>query len=45
MSPKYQLVAYYYEMRAWDLTRVRAAVVKGWITEAEYQQITGEVYE
>lgn len=45
MSPKYQLVAYYYEMRMWDLNRVKAAVVKGWVTGAEYQQITGEVYE
>ena len=45
MSPKYQLVAYYYGMRAWDLTRVRAAVAKEWITGAEYQQITGETYE
>ena len=44
MSPKYQLVAYYYEMRVWDLDRVRAAVVKGWITETEYQQITGDAY-
>lgn len=30
--------------RLWDETRVRNAVAKGWITEEEFQEITGQAY-
>lgn len=30
--------------RLWNEDRVRNAVVKGWITEEEYNEITGEDY-
>lgn len=30
--------------RLWDINRVRDAVRTGTITEAEYEEITGEVY-
>lgn len=31
--------------RMWDEEKVRNAVVKGWITPAEFEEITGEPYE
>lgn len=43
-SNKYETVKRYYSLRLWDATRVRNAVVKGWITEAEFAEITGEAY-
>ena len=45
MSSKFKKVKSYYESGLWDISRVRNAVVKGWITEEEYFIITGEVYE
>ena len=30
--------------RVWDINRVRNAVEKGWITEEEFTEITGEAY-
>lgn len=30
--------------RLWNEDRVKNAVVKGWITEEEYNEITGEDY-
>lgn len=30
--------------RLWSLAMVKKAVVKGWITEAEFKEITGEDY-
>ena len=30
--------------RLWDIIRVRNAVMKGWITEKEFKEITGENY-
>lgn len=43
-SPKYDLVKKYYDKGLWDIDRVRKAVVKGWITEDEFESITGEPY-
>ena len=45
MSKKYELVKHYYDACLWNLTRVRNAVVKGWITAEEFKTITGEPYE
>lgn len=45
MSKKYSLVKRYYDNGLWNKAMVRNAVVKGWITAAEYEEITGEVYE
>ena len=44
MSKKYALVKKYYDSGLWNITMVRNAVVKGWITEAEFTEITGEEY-
>lgn len=45
MSPKFNKVKGYYDNGLWNKTMVRNAVVKGWITAEEYQEITGEEYE
>lgn len=45
MSPKFEKVKSYYDAGLWSKTRVRNAVVKGWITPDEYRIITGEDYE
>lgn len=44
MSPKFNKVKGYYDSGLWNKTMVRNAVVKGWITAAEYKIITGEDY-
>lgn len=44
-SSKYELVKGYYDSDRWSKRAVRNAVVKGWITASEYEEITGEVYE
>lgn len=44
MSKNYEKVKNYYNRKLWDIDRVYSAVGK-WITEAEYQEITGEVYK
>lgn len=44
MSPKYNKVKTYYDNGLWNKTMVRNAVLKHWITPAEYQMITGEDY-
>lgn len=43
-SEKYDLVKEYYDNDFWDLKKVRRAVVKEWITEEEFCEITGEPY-
>jgi len=43
-SPKYDKVKEYYDKGLWGITAVRQAVVKGWITESEYEEIVGESY-
>jgi len=46
-SKYYERVLYYYTTfvngkRLWDIDRVTEAVNKGWITEEEFDEITGE---
>lgn len=43
-SKNYNKVKDYYDNGLWTIDRVRKAVDKGWITEAEYEEITGEKY-
>lgn len=45
MSKKFSQVKYFYDNGVWGKTEVRNAVIKNWITAAEYKQITGEKYE
>ena len=45
MSKKYSIVKDYYDRKLWNETRVRNAVKKGWITEEEFYEITGEQYQ
>lgn len=50
-SPKFATVKKYYNTfkpdgtRMWTEEMVKNAVVKGWITAAEYEEIVGEPYE
>lgn len=44
MSAKYKTVKKYYKNGLWTIDKVRNAVVKGWITEEEFEEITGEKY-
>jgi hypothetical protein len=44
MSNKFEKVKSYYERGLWDISRVRNAVVKGWITAEEFFMITDEIY-
>lgn len=44
-SPKFDLIKSWYDSGRWSLTAVRNAVIKGWIAAAEFEEITGEVYE
>ena len=43
-SKNYEKVKKYYKGGNWTIQMVRNAVVKGWITEAEFKEITGEDY-
>ena len=43
-SKNYQKVKRYYDMKMWEEIRVRNAVKLGWITQAEFQEITGKKY-
>lgn len=43
-SEKFALVKEYYDTGIWSKKAVKNAVKKGWITPAEYKEITGEVY-
>ena len=43
-SEKFELVKNYYDSGLWKKKAVKNAVKKGWITAAEYQEITGEPY-
>lgn len=43
-STHFNKVKYYYEHNLWNIDRVRQAVVKGWITEAEFFEICHEPY-
>lgn len=44
-SKKFEKVKAYYDRGVWTKDMVKNAVIKGWITEAEYGEITGEPYE
>lgn len=44
MSQKFNKVKKYYDDGLWNKAMVHNAVVKGWITAAEYEEITGEPY-
>ena len=44
-SPKFELVKSFYDEGLWSKKAVRNAVKKGWITAAEYEEITDEKYE
>lgn len=44
MSAKFKKVQEFYDLGFWTKKQVGDAVVKEWITEAEYETITGEVY-
>ena len=44
MSAKFKTVQLNYKRGMWNASKVRDAVDKGWITEDEYQIITGEAY-
>ena len=43
MSKNFNKVKQYYELGLWNLSKVRSAVGK-WITEAEFEEITGQEY-
>ena len=43
-SAKFEKVKYYYDTKRWSLDMVKNAVLKGWITEEEYTEITGLEY-
>lgn len=43
-SEKFELVKYYYDTGVWKKKAVKRAVVSGWITAAEYEEIVGEPY-
>lgn len=44
MSKYYNTVLKWYRLGNWSISKVRDAVVKGWITEDEFYMITGEEY-
>lgn len=44
MSAKYATVEKYYKTKMWDLSKVRNAVEKEWITAEEFEMITGQTY-
>lgn len=43
-SKRFDLVKQYYDDGRWSIKKVRDAVVKGWITEEEFTEITGEPF-
>ena len=45
MSPKFNKVKKYYDAGLWNKEMVANAVVKGWITAEEYEEIVSEPYE
>lgn len=44
-SAKYAMVKEFYDGGVWNESKVKNAVVKGYITEAEYKEITGKTYK
>ena len=45
MSKKFNKVKRFYDEGFWTIEMVKNSVVKDWITEAEFKEITGEDYE
>lgn len=43
-SKKFETVKSYYIRGMWNEAKVRNAVVKGWITAEEFEEITGHSY-
>lgn len=43
-SAHFEEVKEYYDSGKWNISRVRNAVIKGWITTEEFTEITGEPY-
>lgn len=43
-SKNYSKVKRYYDLKMWEIEKVRSAVGK-WITADEYEEITGEAYD
>ncbi len=43
-SKNYSKVKRWHDMGMWNETRVRNSVKMGWITEAEFSEITGKTY-
>ena len=43
-SPKFDLVKGYYDSGMWKKKAVKNAVIKNWIRDDEYEEITGESY-
>jgi len=43
-SKNFDKVKRYYDAGLWGINKVRQAVVKGWITEEEFKEITGQDY-
>lgn len=44
MSDKFNKVKDYYDNGMWNIKMVRNAVIKKWITEEEFELITGSKY-
>ena len=44
MSRKFNIVKKHFDDGDWSVAMVRNAVVKGWITAIEFEEITGEQY-
>ena len=45
MSANFEKVKEYYDMGFWSEAKVKNAVVKGWITAAEFKTIKGKEYD
>ena len=43
-SKQFEKVQQYYSMKLWSEERIRNAVRKEWITEAEFLEITGRAF-
>ena len=44
MSEKFETVKKYFDNGMWSELQIKNAVVKNWITAAEFQAITGKAY-
>ena len=42
-SPKFELIKKYYDAGLWTAERVLNMVIKGWITQDEYNEIINEI--